>query len=207
MKSHGLIFGILLIGSWIFLLYHPLPQTTQQALKADIQASKNAQALATSGSKTEVIKIDEYFDFNCPYCAKASQVLSTLKAQYGSQIQITYKHFNIYPEVTPVHKNMACAQAQNKGEAFHDLYFAQYFGSPSQRSMELIADQIQLDKDLLKNCLQDSNLQQQLDQDKKEGLAWGISGTPSLVINNEVLMPGLPRTSELQKIFDELLLN
>src|SRR5262249_40332620 len=98
------------------------------------------------GPDGALVTIVEFSDFECPYCAKEAPVLAQMRAKYGDQIRIIYRHFPVlfHPDSVIAAEAGAAAADQGKFWAFHDQVFA-HFGELSRADLESYAKAAGLD--------------------------------------------------------------
>src|SRR5690606_35645394 len=79
------------------------------------------------GPETAKVTIVEFSDFQCPYCAKASEIIHEVKKKYGNKIRVVFKQYPL-----PFHKDAKkaanaalCAneQSTDKFWKLHDIMF------------------------------------------------------------------------------------
>lgn len=151
------------------------------------------------GSEAFNIVLVEFSDFQCPYCADASQTLKQFMAKHKNQVTLVYKHFPI----TPAHPEaMAAAQAawaagqQGKFWEYHDALFSQQ-GELGEDFYQALAGKLNLN---LEQFERDRTLANSaITQDMQLAANLGISGTPFFVMNDEVFT-GAIQLDELEQI-------
>lgn len=142
----------------------------------------------------------EFSDFQCPYCATAHKAIQAFLERRGNDVTFVYKHFpltQIHPQALPAARAAWAAGRQGQFWAYHDALFANQarLGEPLYTE---IATRLKLD---LSRFDQDrkgpASLQAiQADLDQAERL--GLSGTPTLVMDQQFLM-GPVTVAELEK--------
>ena len=141
-----------------------------------------------------------YSDFQCPYCANAHKVIQEFLQRNGKNATFVYKHLplvQIHPQALAAARAAWAAGQQGQFWAYHDALFAN-----QARLGEPLYAQIATDLKLnLSRFNQDrtgpASLQAiQTDVDQAERL--GLSGTPTLVMDQRFLM-GPITVEELEK--------
>lgn len=131
-----------------------------------------------------------YSDFQCPYCANAHKVIQEFLQRNGKNVSFVYKHLplvQIHPQALPAARAAWAAGQQGQFWAYHDALFAN-----QARLGEPLYAQIATDLKLnLSRFNQErtgpASLQAiQTDVDQAERL--GLSGTPTLVMDQRFLM-------------------
>lgn len=131
-----------------------------------------------------------YSDFQCPYCANAHKIIQDFLQRNGKNVSFVYKHLplvQIHPQALPAARAAWAAGQQGQFWTYHDALFAN-----QARLGEPLYAQIATDLKLnLSRFNQDrtgpASLQAiQTDVDQAERL--GLSGTPTLVMDQRFLM-------------------
>lgn len=151
------------------------------------------------------ITIIEFSDFQCPYCKKSVSELKELRRIYGERIRHVYRD---YPGPTHPHAQTAaeaarCAGEQGKFWDYHDLLFERQSPGTGWDYADL-AHELRLQQDAFLQCLQTGRYRQAVLEDLQDGIALGITSTPTFFINGRPLVGARPR-SEFQAMIDRLL--
>ena len=144
------------------------------------------------GADEPLINIIAYESFGCPFCKSNQADLKKMLANFGSIVRFTTKDFpteGLHPGVLDAHLAAACANEQGKFWEYHDLLYA--------NQKEFTRDEL---KDWAKSlgmvmpdfneCLDSDKYNQEIKQDYAMGAQAGVIGTPSYVINGN-LIPGV----------------
>ncbi|HEY6768520.1 MAG TPA: thioredoxin domain-containing protein [Candidatus Sulfotelmatobacter sp.] len=163
-----------------------------------------ANAAATVGPKAPVVTLVEFADYECPYCQKVAADLKKLQADMGDKVALSYKDFPL-----PMHSRAEkaaeagrCAAKQGKFWELHDEMFQTH--SLEVVSIKDQAHKLGLDSALFDKCLDSGEEAAAVEQDRKEGVKLGITGTPSFFINGHFLSGALDYAS-LKKVVDQQL--
>jgi protein-disulfide isomerase len=170
----------------------------QQAAKLRAQGEKlrrlypRPNDLIGNSPRREVGKVVliGYSDFQCPYCANAHKVIQEFLQRNGKNVSFVYKHLplvQIHPQALPAARAAWAAGQQGQFWAYHDALFANQarLGEPlyAQIATDLKLNLSRFDKDRTGPA----SLQAiQTDVDQAERL--GLSGTPTLVMDQRFLM-------------------
>ncbi len=151
-----------------------------------------AQVVGQSPSKGAGIKngktiIVEFSDFQCPYCAKASDSLKQLIDKFPNRLTLVYKHFpltSIHPEALPAAKASWAAAQQGKFWEYHDALFQQQPRLSESLYKEIAQslglDRAKFDRDRASQAANDA-----IQADIKLGEELGVDGTPFLMVVGE----------------------
>lgn len=173
------------------------------------------------GDPNAPIKIVEYSDFQCPFCAVfATEIEPYLVASYveDGTVHFTYRSFGqfIGAESRAAAEAAYCAGDQGKFWDMHDLLFANHTGENvgdfTNRRLTAFAEKLELDMDAFTTCFNGGTYSSRVDLDYTEGSVAGIRATPSFVmtyvVNGEtrtVLIEGAQPFSEFQSKIDTAL--
>ncbi|HEX3776402.1 MAG TPA: thioredoxin domain-containing protein [Polyangiaceae bacterium] len=166
--------------------------------KKDI-AAPDATDPVKGGPNAKVV-IQEFSDFQCPFCKRVEPTVQAIEKEYGNKIKFVWRHMPL-----PFHKNAptAAEAAQEvfaqKGSAafwtFHDKVFGAD-GDDTARTdranLEKIAQDMGLDMDKFKNALDNNTHKAKIDADAELGNKAGINGTPAFVINGYYISGAQP---------------
>jgi len=136
------------------------------------------------------IQIVEFSDFQCPFCARVTQPLKDLKAKYGDDLVIVFKHFplSFHKEALPAALASMCANEQGKFWAYHDLLFAN-MKALLPDNLKAYAVTAELDPVKFEACVSSNKYQAVIDSDMVEARSAGVRGTPSVYINGRKFNP------------------
>jgi protein-disulfide isomerase len=153
-----------------------------------IAVDVNTADAPVRGPKSAAVTIVEFSDFQCPYCAQAAPFLKRLVKINGGQVRWVFRSFPlaIHGDAPLAHMAALAAGEQGKFWEMHDLVFAHPKTIKHDDLMNFAA-QLQLDVSRFQRDLTSSTLQGRLERDKAEGTSLGIEGTPTFVINGEMV--------------------
>lgn len=155
---------------------------------------KDWQQLAATGTRlgspTAPVQIIEFSDFQCPFCARIQPNLRELRRKYPDHVAIVYRHYpleSIHPHARAAAAAAECAGRQQKFEAYHDLLYAQQ-ASIGTKSWEAFAEESGVpDRAAFRECLDRNDFAERIARDMSAGDAIGVRGTPSLIVNGQML--------------------
>ena len=172
------------------------------------------------GNPNAKVVIVNYDDFECPYCSHNHETLfPQLLKEYGDRVAFVYKDFplsEIHPWAIHAAVDANCIAAQN-GDAYWE--FADYIHANRQvvngekdlnaqfAALDRITlnegEKFKLDRDKLQACVKDQKTDAVI-ASEKEGEALGVSGTPTMFVNGEML-DGARSADEIRTAFDSAL--
>jgi protein-disulfide isomerase len=157
------------------------------------------------GETKAKVRIVEFGDFQCPYCADMRQTLATVLPEFKNRVSLIWKDF-----VNPSHpeaKNAAiaarCAQEQNKFWEYHDYLFMNQ-DELSREIYNKIALELGLNLSEFNKCVDGRKTVELVGQGMEDGQIFGVDATPYLIIGNKVYNYALT-PDELRQILDNLL--
>lgn len=165
-------------------------QTRQQFL-AQMQSDPTATIgnSPVRGSTTASAVLVEFSDFECPYCARAQNVLKDFVNAHAEELALVYKHFplnEIHPQAIPAARAAWAAQQQGRFWDYHDALFARQSsleaGIYTEIAAELGLDVEQFERDRASDASEAAVM-----QERQLAERLGLPGTPFLALNGEVI--------------------
>lgn len=160
------------------------------------------------GNKDSKAKIFIYSDFQCPYCkAFHANIMKKLITTYGDKISVVFRNYPLSFHTQAENAAMAgeCANEQGKFIAYSDKLFAEQSAwgkTQGVQSFKTYAQQTGMNVAQFNQCLDEKKYADKINSDKESADSFGISGTPSIFINDQFVSSGLT-FAEIQKIVDE----
>ena len=156
----------------------------------------------TAGDPDAPIKIEEFADFQCPFCERFFEQTEPLLLEHyvtTGKVQFVYRSMgnfvsgNIGGARTESQDAAAaayCAADQGKFWEMHDALFANVLGedvgSFTDRRLAAIAEKVGLDMNQFNDCYNSGKYADQVQQDMEDALAAGVNATPGFVITYTV---------------------
>jgi len=168
----------------------PTPENTYDNIDKSVDAGGNYSL----GNKNSKVKIEEYSDFQCPYChafftGAYPQILKDYVAT--GKVYYTFHNFplNIHPQAPKAAEAALCAGDQGKFWEYHDLLFGNQSmwsgNSNSDQIFQTLAQTLGLDTGKFSQCLSTGKYTETVQKDLTAGEKKEISGTPTLFINTQ----------------------
>jgi predicted DsbA family dithiol-disulfide isomerase len=156
----------------------------------------------------ELIELDVFYDYMCPFVYRASVLLDSVAASGGRRLKIGWRYFSLAqvnskdegwtawdaPESDNVRGRLAfkaaeAARRQGRFEALHmPLLRARHrdrLDIDDVEVVERVAAESGLDLDRLRADISDPTILQSLSRDHQEGVArYGVFGTPTFVFRD-----------------------
>jgi protein-disulfide isomerase len=164
------------------------------------------------GDPNAPVKIVNYSDFQCPFCARfATQTEALIVQEYIATGKVYYRFVPYGPGgnyIGTESKDAAtaayCADAQGKFWDYHDILFANHTGENvgdyTQKRLVAFAESLGLDLTQFEACLKSGDFEDKLQAGIDEGKLADIKGTPAFLINGELLTGAQPYEVFKEKI-------
>ena len=155
------------------------------------------------GAATAKVVIEEFADFQCPFCKRVEPTLHALQQKYGAKIKFVWRHLPL-----PFHKNaqLAAEAAQEvysqQGSAgfwaFHDKLFNSDKDDSTRTdraTLEQFASELGVNMNEFQTALDSHKHQAKVEADTALANKIGINGTPAFVINGYYLSGAQPEAA------------
>lgn len=137
------------------------------------------------GSVSAPVKLVEYGDFECPYCAQAHFVIQAIAQQMGDQLCFVFRHFplvNIHPDAEHAAESSEAAGVQGRFWDMHDLLFENQ-DALADEDLVGYAAELRLDTRRFADELISGVHHAHIREDFTSGVRSEVNGTPSFFIN------------------------
>jgi protein-disulfide isomerase len=154
------------------------------------------------GPDDALVTIVEWSDFQCPFCAKEAPVLQHIRAKFGDDVRVVYRHMAMpfHPQSTIAAEAGVAAAEQGKFWAFHDQVFA-HFGHLSRSDLESYAKAAGLDMPRFRAALDTRRFHDAVIAETAAAEALGVDGTPTMFING-VPIAGARDEATMDRLID-----
>lgn len=151
------------------------------------------------------IIIIEFSDFQCPYCQKSVATLKEVRRLYGDKIRVVYRDYPgpNHPHAAPAAEAAQCAGDQGIFWEYHDALF-NHQAPGTGWDFEALARELGLHANEFSSCLNTGRYREEVRKDLQDGLALGITSTPTFFINGRPLVGAQP-LAEFSRLIDPLL--
>lgn len=191
------LINLVLAGVIINNIFFAEEQTIKTSDNTKVSANTNSNtAELIIGNPNAKVTLTEYSDFECPFCKRFySDAYQQIKTEYvdTGKVKIVFKHFpltNIHPNALPAAIAVECAVEQGKGPEMHDKVFES--SSLTTAALKSIAVELKLDSTKFDACLDTEKYKEKVLADQKEGIAKGVTGTPTVFVENQKLVGAQP---------------
>lgn len=197
----GVLAGAIAAGAFMFRTSQPTPTPAPEPTPAVSQTIQPGNET----SQNEVL-IEEFGDYQCPPCGTLHPEIKKLKGEFGSKIKFVFHHFPL----TRIHKNAAIASfaaaaaaEQGKFWEMHNLlYESQEVWSETDNFAPILvnfARQLNLNMEKFELDINDSKVKGAVLTDVQLGEARGVTGTPTLFIDGQLIEGEKLETANLRK--------
>ncbi|MCI0550170.1 MAG: thioredoxin domain-containing protein [Anaerolineae bacterium] len=202
-RNRLLTIGIITIVAafLVFAVVWPQIRPIAEVVSVEPNPRPNAER-NTAGVADAPIKIEEFADFQCPFCERFFEQTEPLLIEHyvaTGKVQFVYRSMGNF-----VSRNLGgartesqdaaaaayCAGDQGKFWEMHDALFANVLGedvgSFTDRRLAAIAEKVGLDMTEFNECYNSGKYADQVQQDFEDGQAAGVNGTPGFVVTYTV---------------------
>jgi len=207
-RNRLLTIGLITLGSLflIFAIVWPQLRPVAEVVAVDPGTHPNADD-NSMGDPNAPIVIEEFSDFQCPFCERFHQETEPLLRQYyidNGKVRFVYRSMGNFvsdniarSRGTPAKTEsqdaalaVYCAGEQNKFWEMHAHLFANIIGedvgSFSDKRLKTMAETTGLDMDQFNSCYDSGKYEDRVQQDFEDGQAANITGTPGFLITYTV---------------------
>jgi len=177
-------------------------------------AIKDNDQIPTLGDKNAPITIDEFADFQCPFCHEFfSNVLPQLKSAYidTGKVKFTYHVYAFLgDESIRAAQAAKCAADQGKFWQYHDSLYdnqkTENSGGFSDANLKSLAQKIGADQNQFNQCLATNKYADAVNSDTQLGSSYGVSATPTIFFNG-YKTEGVQSYAQYSALIDYLLIS
>jgi protein-disulfide isomerase len=178
-----------------------LPSMTSTTKGPSSRPNANFNAM---GDPNAPVKIEEFSDFQCPYCQMFALQTEPLIVENYIATGKVYFVFTPYgpsgnyigQESVDATKAAFCAGGQNKFWEYKDMLYShltgENVGSYTIDKLDSFAKDIGLNMTQYNTCFSENTFEQKIADGFTAGINAGVSGTPSFIINGKLIEGALP---------------
>lgn len=145
----------------------------------------------TRGNPDADIILFEFSDFQCPYCAQATEEIDTFLSKHESEVLFVYKHFplvEIHSEAITAALAAWAAGRQDQFWPYHDALFANQDALGEELYLE-IATELGLDMEQFNRDRASDAAKAAIARDLALASEMQLNSTPTFIMN-DLLIPG-----------------
>lgn len=161
------------------------------------------------GDENAPVLIEVYEDFQCPACRTYSNEVEPLVVENHIATGEVYYVFRQKPflddqapgrESDQAANASMCAAEQERFWDYHDMLFANWDGENrgafSNKRLVAFAEALNLNMEAFNGCFESNRYKTEIEKDLAAGQAANVQGTPSVLVNGEIITPGFIPTYE-----------
>ena len=138
------------------------------------------------GPDAAPVTVVVWSDFQCPYCQRSVPVVEKLRAKYGDDVRVVFRHLamNFHKHAGLAAEAAIAAADQGKFWPYHDQIWA-HFGALTRPDLESFAEAAGLDMPRFRAALDERRYRDLVVQEGATALALGVDGTPTMFVNGQ----------------------
>ena len=144
---------------------------------------------AAVNNTSATVKITEFFDYQCPFCAANVPALEEALKSYSGKVQLVLRStpLSIHPDSMLAHQAALAAGEQGK---FWEMHHLLYVNRRKVKLPDLLeyAGQLKLDVNRFQERLQSGYYKTTVDGDLALAVSMHVDATPTFFINNQKLV-------------------
>ena len=166
------------------------PGGAQAAGASSSVVRQDSHVLDEAGEGAPVLV--EFLDFECEACLAAYPLVEQVRKEYAGELTFVVRYFPIDGHANSMNAAVAVEAAAQQGR-FEDMYERMYqtqpeWGEQQESKAPLFrqfAQELGLDIEAYDAAVTDPATQQRVEQDRQDGMALGVQGTPTFFLDGE----------------------
>jgi protein-disulfide isomerase len=183
----------------------PTPSVTGKLTDIMQKVSINLSDERYGTNPNASVTVIEFSDFQCPACSMAVPEAHKIVMYYGNRINFVFKHFPAHEDSLKAAEAAECARDQGRFWEFHDKLF-ENSDRLKVNDLQRYARTMLLDTEKFNKCLLSGEKTAKVEADFRDGIKYGIQGTPTFFVNG-IMMTGVQPFEEIKQIIDSELEN
>jgi protein-disulfide isomerase len=173
----------------------------------------------TLGDANAPVLVEVWEDFQCPACQSYSEQIEPLVVQNyvaTGKARYVFRHWPFIDDNSATRESdqsanaSMCAMEQGRFWDYHDIVFANWDGENrgaySDKRLVAFAESLGLDMEQFNACFEENEYKDWISQDQADGTAAGVTGTPSVFVDGQILTPGfVPSYDQIAAAIDAAL--
>lgn len=166
-------------------------QPKQSTCQNDLIATSPVELgnLPPYGNSQAPVKIVEFSDFLCPFCAITAvnfypKIENLIKE---GKVVVYYRDFPVHKDAVPIANAARCANEQGKFWEFNLKIFEKFLNTQNTAVKEVwlsLAENLGLDIKQFEDCLNKNKYIQDVNNDSSYAISLGVKGTPTFFIQS-----------------------
>jgi protein-disulfide isomerase len=191
-KQNWITIGIIVFGALLIAGVLIWPSIQKRMVKPNPRPSAD---YTTMGDKNAKVKVEEFSDFQCPFCKQFSvEQEKALVDKYVTTGKVQFKFVTfafLGDESVKAAEASLCAADQNKFWEYHDLLFESQHGENqgtfTRNLFVQLANDLSLDGTKFQECVDKGTHSQEVIDNVKYGQGKGVNGTPYFLVNDKLV--------------------
>lgn len=184
--------GLIVVGAVLVAVFLILPTLRPVDVVTVTPLTRSQVDFNTAGDPKALVKLDEYSDFQCPYCARFSaQTEQSILDSYVKTGKVLFTYHSVGEFIGPESSRAAeaayCAGDQNKFWEYHDYVLGNQRGENagwfSQPRLTAFAEALKLDMTAFNSCVSNGKYRTEVLQDLGDARDLGIQSTPTFIVS------------------------
>ena len=148
-----------------------------------IAIADNPKINPAKGPKDAQVTIEEFTDFQCPWCKRSQPVLEQVETTYQGKIKLVVHSFPLpmHPQAEPAAEAALCANLQGKYWQYREKLFDKQ--QLSDAELKQYAKNLNLNEKKFDRCIADHKFKDAVQGDIALGQQAGVQGTPTFFVN------------------------
>jgi protein-disulfide isomerase len=179
-----IIAALVVISAYFLLTKTQIKSKEQQLVEVEIGN------LPPWGNPSAPIKIIEFGDFLCPFCARAVTDLYPRIENLINQGKVVFyfRDFIVHDQAAIIHNAARCANEQGKYWEFNKNSLQKFLNGvdiSKKENLLNLAEELNLDLPSFEKCLDENRYSQDIQNDFQAGVSAGVRATPTFFINDQ----------------------
>jgi protein-disulfide isomerase len=170
-------------------------KANQKVTEADLARLANPSS-PSMGEPGAPVTIVEFLDYGCPFCRRSFEPVRELISNRPQDVRLIIRDFpveELHPGAIAAAVGARCAQEQGKFWAYHDKLFLLDVREFDETLLAKAAQEVGLDETEWNACRSSDAILAKIRKDVEDGLAAGVSGTPTFFFNGTRIQGALDR--------------
>jgi protein-disulfide isomerase len=181
------------IGSW---LYRPAPEATPPA-PSPAPGTPPPQLIRdyspAVGPAEAPVTVVEFLDPECESCAAMHPIVKDVMREFDGKVRLVVRYMPFHGNSVLAASLLEAARGRERYWQLMDTFFARQpewadHRSPRPGLLLQYARDLGLDQQSVQDATRNADIAARIQQDKADGLALGVRGTPTFFVNGRMLM-------------------
>jgi len=190
----GIVVLAVIVVGFVILQSNPVPTGEVAGVTP---RSYGQTDMNTMGDPNAPVRVDVWEDLQCPACLRWSANIEPLLVENyvnTGKVYLVFNHFPFLDDYASTKESdraanaSMCAGEQGQFWQYKEIVFANWNGENqgaySDSNLVAFAETLGLNMDQFNSCVQTNKYKAQVDQSYNEGVAMGISSTPTTFVNS-----------------------